>query len=397
MSRDVLLDLFVAAATKPHRQCLHRIRTAVTLQRRQAIRFASTTPSPNSKPDTDPDIPSSSPRRRPLPPPTPLAAAAKVPLHVGLDRNPENRSAISRIPIPKGVKGENFTPSVLSHPLGLSYPPRPGQNSPIDRRSLSEKKKDFSSYDKVLEKRQIYLRSFLRPYFQEWKRFEHHKGKSFVANERLFRADKAQYFPNIWGETLAEEGDGPDGGRDTTNVLMGKISVVAVKSNQWAAEQVDSFIGKEKNPELQTILDGNSRLAQRVDLNIQGDWARLQFVRLFKSGLRKDIPKERWNKYFILKLPRDVRKGLTDDVRDAMGLLNSQVGYVYLLDQQCKIRWAGSAHAWDGEVASLNTGIKKLLQEASGATQSSRPLKSTSASTASKIPATRSPPTAIPA
>jgi ATPase complex subunit ATP10 len=48
----------------------------------------------------------------------------------------------------------------------------------------------------------------------------------------------------------------------------------------------------------------------------------------------------------MVKLARDVGKGLSEDVRDAMGLLNSQVGYVYLVDTECRIRWAGSGNTW---------------------------------------------------
>lgn len=55
-------------------------------------------------------------------------------------------------------------------------------------------------------RRRILLRSALRPYFQEWKRLEHFKGKSFVGGERLFRREKALWFPNLWGWTLAEGG-----------------------------------------------------------------------------------------------------------------------------------------------------------------------------------------------
>jgi len=46
-----------------------------------------------------------------------------------------------------------------------------------------------------------------------------------------------------------------------------------------------------------------------------------------------------------------------------LSLLNSQVGYVYLVDSSCKIRWAGSGHAWEGEVAGLNAAVQRLVQE----------------------------------
>ena len=283
-----------------------------------------------------------------------------------LDRNPENRSAISRIPIPAGERGEKFTPSPLARPLGLPHPPQPGQNSPVDRRTLAEKKADFGSYDKAMERRRVLFRQFLRPYFQEWKRVDHYKGKSFVSNGRLFRREKALWFPNMWGATLRRERDGVDGGRDLTPVLRGRVSVVAIQSGIWAEEQVATFLGGKdgENPALQGLMEGSGGLLQRVDVNVQADWVRSLLVRLFRGRLRRAMPEEQWGRYFMVKLARDVGRGLTEDVRDAMGFLNGQVGYVYLLDTECRIRWAGSGHAWAGEVEGLNMGIRRLLEEA---------------------------------
>jgi len=349
MPREDILCLFLSLAARPHSRCIFRALPST----KQALRYASSTAANSSNGNgTNPPDPS-----------RPGTPRSKIPLHVGLDRNPESVSAISRIPIPKGHSGEKFTPSVLARPLGLLFPPRPGQNSPIDRRTLKERSDEFTDYGKALERRRIYLRSYLRPYFQEWRRVDHWKGKSFVSNDRLFKRDKALYFPNIWGQTLSKAGDGPDGGRDTTPVLAGKISVIGIQSGQWAEEQVDTFLHPTHNPQLQEIIDGSRGTVQRVDVNIQGDWMRVMLVKLFKGRLRKMIPEERWERYFLVKLPRDIRRGLTEDVRDAMGLLNSQVGYVYLVDAACKIRWAGSGHAWKGEVDGLNGAIHRLIQE----------------------------------
>jgi ATPase complex subunit ATP10 len=191
-----------------------------------------------------------------------------------------------------------------------------------------------------------------------------HRGKSFVSNARLFKEEKAHYFPNMFGETLSETGDGPDGGRDTTPSLLGKISVVSVQSGRWAEEQVETFLGKKANPELQEIIAGSGGMVQQAYVNAQSGWAQTMFVKLFKSRIRGTVPQEDWHRYFIVKLARDTKRGLTEDVRDAIGFLNSQVGYVYLLDPSCRIRWAGSGDAWDGETASLNAGVKRLLNQA---------------------------------
>lgn len=52
-----------------------------------------------------------------------------------------------------------------------------------------------------------------------------------------------------------------------------------------------------------------------------------------------------------------------------MGMTNSKVGYVYLIDENLKIRWAGCADATEKEAQALEccTGVLiKRLEEKSG-------------------------------
>ena len=59
-----------------------------------------------------------------------------------------------------------------------------------------------------------------------------------------------------------------------------------------------------------------------------------------------------------------VRRGVSDMMKEAIGLLNDKTGYVYLVDGESKVRWAGSALAEEGEKESLVRGLRKLIQEA---------------------------------
>ncbi len=176
------------------------------------------------------------------------------------------------------------------------------------------------------------------------------KGKSFLSNSQLFRRDKALYFPNLQGVTLAS----PKVPKDTTPVLENRISIVSVFCSQWAERQVATFVSKQQNPTLHEAL-GEDGPAQFVDINIEENAMKALLIRLFMPSLRRKIPKGRHRQYFV------IRKGMTEDIRAATGLLNGYVGYVYLVDSECKIRWAGSGIAAEEEREGLVRGARRLM------------------------------------
>lgn len=174
------------------------------------------------------------------------------------------------------------------------------------------------------------------------------RGKSFFAPTRLFKADKALFFPNLIGRTL----DGRDE-VDTTPLLRGKISVVAVYSSRWGEKQAMTFMdGLEEREEFK-----NAKKVQRIDINVEENPAKLLILKFFLGSLRKQVPEERHGKYFI------VSKGITDEIREATGLWNSKVGYIFLVDAACRIRWAASGDARPDEKEVLPWGVKKLSDE----------------------------------
>ena len=152
----------------------------------------------------------------------------------------------------------------------------------------------------------------------------------------------------------------PTLGWNTTQVLQGRVSVVAIFSGMWAERQVKSFV--DRNEELMSMIQekgqGEGLAPQLVRINVEDSWMRRMIVKMFMWRLRRELGKENWGRYFL------VSKSLaSNEIRDAIGFLNSKVGYVYLLDSHCRIRWAGSGNADPGETTSLNAGIKRLLEE----------------------------------
>ena len=196
----------------------------------------------------------------------------------------------------------------------------------------------------------------IRPYFREWTNINFHKGKSFIAPPRLFRGDLSLYFPNLHGDTIAKR---DRKGRDTTPVLEGKASIVSVFGNLWAENQAKTFASKEANPALHEVVDASNGMAQFVQINVEDNAMKNWLISLFMGGLRKRVGAENLDRYFI------VRKGISDEIKESVGLLNSKVGYTYLVDHECRIRWAGSGPSDPEERDGLVNGVRRLLDEMS--------------------------------
>ena len=218
-------------------------------------------------------------------------------------------------------------------------------------------------------------RQVAKPYFREWSNLRYNSGKTFTANPRLFKRDKALYFPNMFGVTLAS----PREAKNTTSILRGKISVVNLFSSTWAESQVATFTG-DSNPGLQQALDNSKSVAQRVDINLEENTFRAWLVRMFMWRMRKRLAKEQHRRYFL------VRRGVTDALKEAIGMMNSKVGYVYLLDDECRIRWAGSGPAEVGELEALNNGLRKLIEERKASEKPSEGIKQVQSAPKKKKP-----------
>jgi ATPase complex subunit ATP10 len=238
----------------------------------------------------------------------------------------------------------------LGRPIGSAQPPDIHDNSPIDTRDFREKYKDFTNVERHLAKREKLKSALARPYFRDWKNLKFEKGKLWLGNEKLWRGEMSLWMPNLVGETLSGEPY-----RATTEVLRGKISLVAVFQRDWAQKQAETWFGASKNPVVAKLIEEGR--VQLVQVNVEDAPLARVIQNMFRWFMRRGVDKKRQDGYFFVRQ-------IPDSVVEEIGILNSRVGYVYLVDQECKIRWAGCADANEGEKEALNKGAETLVRRA---------------------------------
>ncbi|KAF2667885.1 hypothetical protein BT63DRAFT_360612, partial [Microthyrium microscopicum] len=237
---------------------------------------------------------------------------------------------------------KDFKIQPIGAPIGFHQQP-----SSKDDWAATESGAGKSYFQRNEANRKLLLKKFDKTYIRDFRNMDVNRGKFYLANTKLYKRDMALYMPNLRGRTLAR-GDG-----NTAPVLKGKVSVVVLFSRSWAEQQTKSFVGKKENPELWEALAEAGEGAQVVEVNHEEFRLSSLMVRLFEWNLRRVRSVEEQERYFILR-------GIPQVVKDNVALMNDKVGYVFLLDRDCRIRWSACGDAWDGEKESLVKGLQKL-------------------------------------
>ena len=172
-------------------------------------------------------------------------------------------------------------------------------------------------------------------YWSDFHAMRNHGGKGWLAPTHLFRQDKALYFPNLYGRTLARNR------RELVEALQGKTSLVRV----YSATSGEAHVHK---------LGDDITGLQTIDVNVQSNLIKHAILTLFLGKVRSMIASDRHDTYFILE------RGWEQTLK-RIGASNSYVGYAYLVDDQAKIRWASSGELEQEERESFTRLATRLV------------------------------------
>ncbi|GAA5993745.1 hypothetical protein JCM5350_008218 [Sporobolomyces pararoseus] len=229
-------------------------------------------------------------------------------------------------------------PPYLSRALGIKEPPRKG------KQSREEWRADLLNREKRVQERRHLVKQVSKGYFHDYNELRHQGGKSYASPKTLIREDLSLYFPDIEGVSLATKEK-----THTTDLFENKVSLVVFSSFRSSEEHINSFV----RPALADMKD--EKRFQYVYINLQENPLKSFLVSMFISSLRKTVPVEHHPTYLLSHQSLEY-------LREPLGMPNKHVGYVFLVDWNKKIRWAGCSWATVDEEEALRRCSHVLVE-----------------------------------
>lgn len=236
----------------------------------------------------------------------------------------------------------------ISRPIGLPEPKVFGSQFSITKYFSPEardQRRQQINYD--LKHSQVY----------EYKSYTNTNGKIFRSPVSFFKGEKSLYFPNFIEKNINGERI------EFFKALAGKVNVIRVFQSVAGANATETYF---KSGELDYLTKNYKDFVQKfpkvqlIDLNIPLDSLKNTILNMSKSNIKKSVPEERQLGYFIL--PHSV---FNHEVRENLLCDNNYGGYIYVVDEQGRIRWCTSGNSDEADVKLFHKVLMGLSKEIS--------------------------------
>ncbi|CAD6982601.1 unnamed protein product [Tilletia controversa] len=357
-----------------------------TAAARTAPAFTRAASSSSSSP-AEPPQPQPQPQPQPKPSFTTSASALAA------------QAAARPLPFLSSAPGYPIPPSVI--PLSAPTPsPSPPSTTTTTTDTSKPSTKATARDAKIFAERKAILSEATKGYFHDFHALRAHGGKTWRAPTSLIRTERSRFWPDWSAKRLS---DGVN--LSTASVLKGRVSLVSVISSQASEGHVRSFTDLTRD-----TYDSHPTF-QQITINVQLSALRAFLMRLVFNSIRDGVKgKKEQQGYFLCtsapEVPAQVLQmeleaarraasgappldesnnnnntvlgsltgtnkrtpstssnspGAEAYLRSALHLHNKHVGYVFLVDPGCRVRWAGCAFAEEAERDALRACTGVLL------------------------------------
>eukprot|EP00884_Botryococcus_braunii_P006519 jgi/Botrbrau1/15869/Bobra.40_1s0053.1 len=207
------------------------------------------------------------------------------------------------------------------------------------------------SKEKMEERRQQLKEEMQRGYFDDFKDLRQNGGKTFVANNQLIPAKEAVHIPSIKVEDFGgnEEAFPPPRG-----TLKAALLCVAFRGG------AETMLASWSEPFRRTFASRPGTTLYEVSLVESKVMSWQPFRRMIRMGPQGRLAED--------PVPADIMPpsyifyfGDCTAWRKALGMTNRLTGYVFLMDEEGRMRWRGSGKGEEEEVESLIRCTRGLL------------------------------------
>ncbi|KAI8359127.1 ATPase assembly factor ATP10, partial [Choanephora cucurbitarum] len=230
--------------------------------------------------------------------------------------------------------------------VGVRDPPVVDHNTWLQRNK--QKLRDFVDYEKAFaahaaERRHL-VEEATRSYFADVHEMRQHGGKMYFANTQLVKPEKAGYMPNFEVQTLSRQKI------NTTEKLLGKITLMTFVYAKFGEPHAESFI----KPFLEKY-KGHQEI-QLLEVNVQENMLKQLLLKAFVPSIRKNLAPERKDNYCLIL--KDISR-----TRKFLDMTNQYIGYAFLVDQDCRVRWTAHGEATPEEIGNMLAMTDYLYQK----------------------------------
>lgn len=243
-------------------------------------------------------------------------------------------------------------PQVVNRPFGL---PVPVLLNPKEHGKFSIKNEIFSSEAKEIRQKQLDHDIKHSPFYES-KSFTNTNGKIFTPPISYFKSDKSLYFPNFFAKSLIGNE------HQLYELLQDKVSIIRVFSTVSGERCTETYLKQDgidfNGKDYDKFLELYPK-SQIIDLNIPQGWAKRFMVNIAKGNIKKTLSPKRYDSYFVVN-----DSLFSYYIKEQLICDNSCSGYIYLVDNNGKVRWGTSGYADDKEKSLLYKcllGISKEL------------------------------------